>query len=108
MHRLVLNILVRREPPYTESNRAEHPLVTEGKAMASQNAERLKQYKARLRAAGFKRLSFWVCADLAAMLAAERRPCECGGRTLERLLLGRAAKRPQYGTGCESPITNSE
>jgi hypothetical protein len=47
--------------------------------MASKNAERLKRYKARLRAAGFKRLSFWVCADLAAMLADERMPTECGG-----------------------------
>lgn len=64
--------------------------------MTSKNAERLKQYKARMRAAGFKRLSFWVCADLAEMLAAERLPCECGGRELERLLMGRSAKRPEY------------
>lgn len=64
--------------------------------MASKNAERLQQYKARLRAAGFRRLSFWVCADLALYLAAERRQFECGGRTLERLLLGEAATRPEH------------
>lgn len=69
--------------------------------MASRNAERLKRYKARLRTAGFKRLSFWVCADLAAVLAAERQPRECGGRTLERLLLGAAVKRPEYWTDGE-------
>lgn len=66
--------------------------------MASTNAARLERHKARLRAAGFKRLSVWVCSDLTAALAAERRPGECGGRTLERLLLGAAAKRPEYWT----------
>lgn len=70
-------------------------------AMASKNAERLKRYKARLRAAGFKRLSFWVCADLAERLAAERKPRECGGRVLERLLLGEVAMRPEYWTDAE-------
>ncbi|BCM02932.1 hypothetical protein MAFF301560_23190 [Ralstonia solanacearum] len=64
--------------------------------MASKNAERLEQYKTKMRAAGFKRLSVWVCPELAAMLAAKRQPHECGGRTLERLLLGEARKRPQY------------
>lgn len=64
--------------------------------MASKNADRLERYKVRLRAAGFKRLSFWTCSDLATLLAAERRPGECGGRTLERLLLGAATKRPEY------------
>lgn len=64
--------------------------------MASKNAERLEKYKGKLRAAGFKRLSVWVCPELAAMLGAERKPYECGGRTLERLLLGEARKRPDY------------
>ncbi|MBC8745208.1 hypothetical protein F6X42_00765 [Paraburkholderia sp. WC7.3b] len=66
--------------------------------MASTNAARLAQHKVRLRAAGFKRLSLWVCSDLVSMLAAERRPGECTGRTLERLLLGAAAGRPEYWT----------
>lgn len=69
--------------------------------MASGNAERLARHKLRLQEAGFKRLSFWVCSDLAVSLSAERRPGECGGRTLERLLLGRAAERPAYWTAEE-------
>lgn len=64
--------------------------------MASKNAERLKKYKGKMRGAGFKRLSVWVCPELSAMLAAERQPYECGGRVLERLLLGEARKRPDY------------
>lgn len=64
--------------------------------MASQNAERLDAYKRRLRAKGFKRLSLWICPELAAKLDAERRPGECGGRVLERLLLGAATPRPVY------------
>lgn len=69
--------------------------------MASTNAERLEQYKEKLREAGFRRLSLWVCPELAALLAAERKPHECGGRTLERLLLGEARKRPDYWTEAE-------
>lgn len=64
--------------------------------MASRNGERLAKYKGKMRAAGFMRLSVWVCPELAMMLAAERKPHECGGRTLERLLLGEARKRPDY------------
>lgn len=64
--------------------------------MPSKNAERLAEYKKRMRAAGFKRLSVWVCPELARMLATERKPHECGGRALERLLLGQACKRPGY------------
>ena len=66
--------------------------------MASKNAERLEKYKAKMRAAGFKRLSVWVCPELTAKVAAERQSHECGGRTLERLLLGEARKRPDYWT----------
>lgn len=69
--------------------------------MASGNADRLARYKERLQAAEFKRLSFWVCSDLAALLAAERRQGECTGRTVERLLLGAAATRPEYWTAEE-------
>jgi G:T-mismatch repair DNA endonuclease (very short patch repair protein) len=64
--------------------------------MPSKNAERLAQYKEKMRAAGFKRLSVWVCPELALMLTAERKQHECGGRTLERLLLGESRKRPPY------------
>ncbi len=60
------------------------------------NAERLKSHKGRLRDAGFKRVSAWVCPELAAMLTAKRRPGECAGRVLERLLLGEAKPRPKY------------
>jgi hypothetical protein len=64
--------------------------------MASTNSERLEAHKRKLRTGGFKRLSVWVCPELAAMLTAERHPGECGGRVLERLLLGAAKPRPKY------------
>jgi hypothetical protein len=63
------------------------------------NAERLKTYKVRMKGAGFKRLSIWVHPDLAAHLAAERAQGECMGRTLERLALGEARKRPHFPYG---------
>ncbi|MEZ0191708.1 hypothetical protein AB9X41_21110 [Ralstonia solanacearum] len=75
--------------------------------MASKNAERLKKYKAKMRAAGFKRLSVWVCPELAALLAAERKSHECGGRTLERLLLGVVRERPQYWAESEARISGA-
>ena len=62
------------------------------------NAKRLKKYRAKMEQHGFKRLSFYVSAELDALLRRERQPSECGGRTLERLLLGKAAKRPDYWT----------
>ena len=64
--------------------------------MASKNSERLEAHKRKLRADGFKRLSVWVCPELAAMLTAELRAGECGGRVLERLLLGTVKPRPKY------------
>jgi hypothetical protein len=64
--------------------------------MASKNSDRLEAHKRRLQADGFKRLSIWVCPELVAMLTAERRPGECGGRVLERLLLGAPKPRPKY------------
>jgi hypothetical protein len=64
--------------------------------MATTNSERLETYKRKMRAEGFKRLSLWVCPELGAMLTAERRPGDCGGRVLERLLLGAAKPRPKY------------
>ena len=64
--------------------------------MASKNSERLEAHKRRMRAEGFKRLSLWVCPEVEAVLAAEKRPGECGGRALERMLLGAAKPRPKY------------
>lgn len=64
--------------------------------MPSSNSERLEAHKRKLRAAGFKRLSVWICPELAAKMTAERQFGECGGRVLERLLLGAAKDRPKY------------
>lgn len=64
--------------------------------MASKNAERLAEHKCKMQADGFKRFSAWIAPELAAMLVAERQPGECGGRTLERLLLGEVKPRPKY------------
>lgn len=63
--------------------------------MKTTNAERLRVYKAKMQKAGFKRLSVYVHPELAAFLDAERKSYECGGRVLERLLLGEARKRPR-------------
>lgn len=67
----------------------------------STNAERLKRYRAKMNANGFKRLSFYAAPELVALINRERQPSECGGRTLERLLLGEAKKRPEYWTASE-------
>jgi hypothetical protein len=69
------------------------------------NAERLALHKRRMKNADFHRLSVWVSDKLAQHLANERRQGECGGRTLERLLLGEAAKRPtfSYGSADDKP-----
>ena len=60
------------------------------------NSERLKKYKSKMEAAGFKRIAVYAHPDLVAMLKSARRSNECGGRTLERLLLGAAKTRPKY------------
>ena len=60
------------------------------------NKERLKKYREKMKVAGFKRLSFYAAPELVALISEERMRAECGGRTLERLLLGKAAKRPDY------------
>jgi len=65
----------------------------------STSAERLALHKRRMKNSGFRRISAWVSDELAAKLATERRPGECTGRTLERLLLGTAAKRPVFDYG---------
>jgi hypothetical protein len=62
--------------------------------MKTTNAERLRTYKLKMKEAGFKRLSVYVHPELATLLEQERKSSECGGRTLERLLLGKARKRP--------------
>jgi len=67
----------------------------------SSNAERLKRYRAKMADNGFKRLSFYAAPELVELIAKERKPSECGGRTLERLLLGEAKPRPDYWTAAE-------
>jgi hypothetical protein len=67
--------------------------------MATTNAERLALYMRRMKKAGFRRISIWVSGELAEMLKKERNSWECGGRTLERLLLGEAKKRPAFPYG---------
>lgn len=64
--------------------------------MATKNGERLKAYKAKMKAVGFRRLAVWVHPDLTAELARQRKASECGGRALERLLLGEARRRPDF------------
>ena len=63
------------------------------------SAEALALYKRRMKKAGFRRMSVWVSDELMQLLASERLSSECGGRTLERLLLGEAAKRPAFPYG---------
>jgi hypothetical protein len=65
---------------------------------------RLSAYQGRLTEAGFKRISAYVSADLVALLQRQKVKGECTGRTLERLLLGRAAVRPTYYTEAESMV----
>lgn len=67
----------------------------------STNAERLKKYRTKMNANGFKRLSFYAAPELVELINRERKASECGGRTLERLLLGEAKKRPEYWTAAE-------
>lgn len=62
------------------------------------NAARLKRYKEKMKQAGFRRLNIYASADLVELIDRERQQGECRGRTLERLLLGEAAKRPDYWT----------
>lgn len=64
--------------------------------MVSTNSERLETHKRKMRAEGFKRLSVWICPELEALLTSARRPGECGGRVLERMLLGTARPRPKF------------
>jgi len=47
-----------------------------------------------MKAAGFRRVAYWLHPDLAELLERERTASECNGRTLERLLLGEARRRP--------------
>lgn len=58
--------------------------------------DQLKRHKVNMRATGFERLAYWVHPDLVALVIAKGRPGECGGRTLERLLLGEARQRPLF------------
>ena len=74
-----------------------------GELMTTTNADRLKVYKVRMKQSGFKRLSIYVHPDLVEFLNRARKSNECGGRTLERLLLGEARKRPNFSYGGKDP-----
>lgn len=65
--------------------------------MTTTNGERVSRYKARMRAAGFRRLDAWVMPELYARLEAERKPWECYGRVLERLIMGKNPRRSITG-----------
>jgi hypothetical protein len=60
------------------------------------NAKRLQAYKLKMKAAGFIRLSAYIHPHLISALKHERKSGECTGRTLERLILGAAQKRPKH------------
>lgn len=82
----------------------DHAVLEQQRALQQLLGLKLKDAEAdfghrRMKNAGFRRISVWVSAELAQKLAKERKPAECGGRTLERLLLGEAAKRPTYPYG---------
>ena len=62
------------------------------------NRQAQAAHKRRMRAEGFVRLCLWVSPGLESMLASHRRPGECRGRTIERLLLGAADPRPSLQT----------
>lgn len=58
------------------------------------NAARLKRYKEKMKQAGFRRLCIYASGELVELIDREGQQGECRGRTLERLLLGEAEKRP--------------
>lgn len=74
--------------------------------MASRNSSRdaLNRHKSRMCAAGFRRLNVWCHPDLVAALAQQRKPKECTGRTIERLILGEARKRPAFKKVGRKPL----
>lgn len=65
--------------------------------MTTNNGQRVKRYKSRMHAAGFRRLDVWIAPALFARLEAERQSWECYGRVLERMLLGESAPRRVTG-----------
>lgn len=58
------------------------------------NADRLKTYRQRMKAAGFVQLNFWLHPEALAALNQKRTPSDCYGRVLERLLLSEDMPRP--------------
>lgn len=62
--------------------------------MKTTNADRLRNYKERMKAKGFIRLNIWTHPSLQELLVKERQPGECYGRTLERLILAKRFARP--------------
>lgn len=64
---------------------------------ASKNSERLEKHKRKLREVGFKRLSVWICPELAAMLAAGR-----AGASVEDVFWSVCYRGPQ------NPVRNTK
>lgn len=64
--------------------------------MSTSNQKQLKQHRANMKAAGFRRISMSVSVELVALLEEQCQQGECRGRTLERLLLGKAVPRPTF------------
>ncbi|MEN9659434.1 MAG: hypothetical protein RL571_2899 [Pseudomonadota bacterium] len=63
--------------------------------MDQQQSKAIQRYRQKMHDAGFIRLGAMVSAELSALLIKERRPNECTGRVLERLILGESAPRPK-------------
>ena len=57
--------------------------------MTTNNAQRLRVYKALQKRRGLQRLDVWVAPVVMQLLWDQREPSECYGRTLERLLFDR-------------------
>lgn len=64
--------------------------------MPSAYAKELAAHRARLKQAGFRRISCWISPELQTRLWKTRRYKDCVGRQLERLILGKAAARPAF------------
>lgn len=67
----------------------------------SRTFEKLREHRARLANAGFRRLTAYVSADVVALLERHRWPHESTGQLLDRLLLGKPIARPHLRTEAE-------
>ncbi len=60
----------------------------------TETAKRLAEYRARLKAAGFIRISAFISPELHQHIEDNRRQGDCTGRILEREILGEFRPRP--------------